>query len=110
MHIYVWEIAHDQTKALKSVYKLMDTQLMGQGFTPVTQYNSSDGQDSPLSNTSHAVQMLPGDEEGGNDSKKVLWLKGIYSGGISNWIFEQLSDFDETDIKEDPRFSGRNSW
>lgn len=52
--------------------------------------------------------MLPGDEEGMNDSKKCCNKKTFtHSGGISNRIFEQQSNFDTT---EGSRFSGRSSW
>lgn len=50
--------------------------------------------------------MLPGDEEGVNDSKKCCDEKAFtHSGGISNWIFEQQSNLDATDTKEGSRFS-----
>lgn len=45
---------------------------MGQGFTAVTQYSSSDGQVSPFSYNLSTAQMLPGDEEGMNDSANAV--------------------------------------
>lgn len=54
--------------------------------------------------------MLPGDEEGVNDSKKCCDEKAFtHSGGISNWIIEQQSNFDATDTKEGSRFSEGSS-
>lgn len=54
--------------------------------------------------------MLPGDEEGVNDSKKCCNKKAFtHSGGISNRIFEQHSNFDITDTTVGSRVSERSS-